>query len=274
MLPVKIKEPIVKVQRVKGIRVIPFTLLVVFLITMTSFVVRTISPVVVEKTVTFVKRDTVITIDSTAVKQLNELKKKIDKENNSRRKEIGKRFKELQNRVGVNEIKEVEKIKGKNIARLHGYTPFEIAMYFLKAHESFRPYAYPDGKYKSKGFGLNLTPDHIKWANKILGFKCTSRNWTYEEGTKLLYAYWQEMKDSHPEIKDDFKLVALLLHKYNTGNTNSLAGCCGSKKGCGRGLKSHKERRIFEVRLYNHKVTKEEIEKYRNKAIIVDAKWK
>lgn len=166
------------------------------------------------------------------------------------------------------------------------YTGFEVAMYYLKAHESFRPYEYPDGEYNSKGFGLNLTPAHTKWATKILGFPSRSRDWTYEEGQKLLRAYWAEKREKF--LKDnahlnEYQQTAILLHAYNTGKYENIGGCCGAKKGCGRkGItakskrikKAHTARRDFESRLYAGKVTQDEIAKIRTKAIATEAKWK
>ena len=166
------------------------------------------------------------------------------------------------------------------------YTGFEVAMYYLKAHESFRPYEYPDGEYNSKGFGLNLTPAHTKWATKILGFPSRSRDWTYEEGQKLLRAYWAEKREKF--LKDnahlnEYQQTAILLHAYNTGKYTNIGGCCGAIKGCGRkGItakskrikKAHTARRDFESRLYAGKVTQDEIAKIRAKAIATEAKWK
>ena len=166
------------------------------------------------------------------------------------------------------------------------YTGFEVAMYYLKAHESFRPYEYPDGEYNSKGFGLNLTPAHTTWATKVLGFPARSRDWTYEEGQKVLRAYWSEKRDKF--LKDnahlnEYQQTAILLHAYNTGKFTNIGGCCSAKKGCGRKgtsdkvkriKKAHNARRDFETRLYAGKVTQDEIAKLREKAIKVEAKWK
>jgi len=160
------------------------------------------------------------------------------------------------------------------------YTGYEIAMYYLKAHESFRPYEYPDGKYPSKGFGLNLTPGHVKWASEVLGFPARSRNWTYEEGQKILRAYWQKKFDQFDDTGlTEYQRTALLLHAYNTGKTHNIQGCCGSKKGCGKRSspnirKAHNKRRDFEWRLYNNKVTQAEIDVLRQEAIEVEIEWK
>lgn len=177
-------------------------------------------------------------------------------------------------------ITPTSKLKSKSIEKLHGYTPFELGIYMLKAHESFRPWKYPDGKYPSKGFGLNLTPDHIKWASKKLGFDCMKRNWTYQEGVRLLYLYYEDMKNEvkrkNPNL-NEFQLVALLLHKYNTGNTNSINACCNAKKGCGsknRDIrKVHNERRKIESLLFSGKITKQQIKYYHDKAIETDATY-
>lgn len=274
----RIENGIVKVEGVQGIRgikIVPIILLVLLSLVGCSALFRAVAPVEIEKTIVVTKVDTVV--DQTLIAKLkselsNEKKKRksLEKEVVKEKYSVDKELDGLKKSLGSNTTT--------NVKRLHGYTPFEIAMYFLKAHESFRPWKYPDGKYPSKGFGLNLTPDHIKWATKKLGFHCNKRNWTYLEGQMLLREYWKEMKEQHQEIKDEFKLVALLLHKYNTGNTKSLSACCGAKKGCGSGnsdiRKSHNERRNFEVRLYNHKVTLQEIEYYKKEAIKTDAKWK
>lgn len=165
------------------------------------------------------------------------------------------------------------------------YTVFEIAMYFLKAHESFRPYEYPDGKYPSKGFGLNLTPEHTQWATEKLGYPARSRDWTFTEAQMLLHEFWKEkhatLKSKRPDLKPH-QLTALLLHKYNTGKIVNIAGCCGSKTQCGRKGEgrnaqirtAHNKRRNFEQRLYANKVSNDEIEKYRRKAIQLEIKWK
>lgn len=166
------------------------------------------------------------------------------------------------------------------------YTGFEVAMYYLKAHESFRPYEYEDGQYNSKGFGLNLTPAHTKWATKVLGFPARSRDWTYDEGQKVLRAYWSEKREKF--LKDnahlnDYQQTAILLHAYNTGKFTNIGGCCGAKKGCGRKAnnakakrikKAHNARRDFESRLYAGKVTQDEITAIRQKAIKTEAKWR
>lgn len=165
------------------------------------------------------------------------------------------------------------------------YTQFEIAMYYLKSHESFRPHEYDDGTYPSKGFGLNLSPEHVNWATDVLGFPARSRDWSYAEGQKLLRAFWSEKRERF--IANNSHLTpnqqtAILLHSYNTGKYKNIQGCCGSKRGCGRRgsgknaniRKSHNSRRDFEWRLYNNQVTHEEITNIRKQAIKVDATWK
>jgi hypothetical protein len=177
------------------------------------------------------------------------------------------------------EIKTKELIPGVD----RKYTGYEVAMYYLKAHESFRPWEYPDGRYPSKGFGLNLTPDHTKWASGVLGFPARSRNWTYTEGQTVLRAFWQKKFDKYGfDDLTDYQRTALLLHSYNAGKTTNIRGCCGSKIGCGRkgGGKNkkirdaHNRRRDFEWRLYNNKVSQKEITELRQEAIRVEAKWK
>ena len=255
------KSPVIKVT---GIKVVPFALLVlgffVIVICSSAYYIKN-NPVIIERKITV--RDTVI---------MTKEKIKIKRE---------KVYTNLD--ATINSIKSGMKLKENKsgIATLHGYTPFQIGIYILKAHESFRPGEYPDGQYNSKGFGLNLTPDHVKWATKKLGFPCRSRDWTYEEGVKLLYLYYEDMKNEvkrqNPGI-NEFQLVALLLHKYNTGNTKTIHACCGAKKGCGsknkKIRKAHNERRNDETRLFSNKFTKAEIEKYQALAAETDRAWK
>ena len=158
------------------------------------------------------------------------------------------------------------------------YSPYQIAMWYLKAHESFRPYEYPDGEYPSKGFGLNLAPDKVRWASDVLGFPARSRDWTWDEGSKILQAYWQR---KHERYKGDgtwYQRTAAMLHAYNTGKYHDIRGCCGKKIGCGRKSanirKAHNERRKFEWKLYQGLVTDAEIEALRRDAIRVEKKWK
>jgi hypothetical protein len=188
--------------------------------------------------------------------------------------------------VGVPVINSFSKTKPKEAVveevaeSVKKYTGFEVAMYYLKAHESFRPWEYPDGKYPSKGFGLNLTPSHVKWATGVLGFPARSRDWTYEEGQKVLRAFWQRKFDNFDGANlNEYQRTAVLIHAYNTGKTTNLRGCCGSKTGCGRAkssriYKAHSKRRDFEWRLYNGKVSQEEISELRDKAIAVEIEWK
>ncbi len=184
--------------------------------------------------------------------------------------------------IPVVEKKEKKVIKTTNTVK---YSQYQIAMWYLKAHESFRPYEYDDGAYPSKGFGLNLTPNHTEWATKVLGFNAKSRNWTWDEGHKLLVAYWTKKRDKFLKENNNLKpyqQTAILLHAYNTGKYTNIRGCCGSTKGCGRKgegrnariRKAHNERRDFEWRLYNNLVTNKEIEEFRQEAIALEVKWK
>lgn len=166
-------------------------------------------------------------------------------------------------------------------AEPESYSQYQIAMWYLKAHESFRPYEYPDGEYPSKGFGLNLSPDHVTWATAVLGFDCRSRDWTWREGEKLLQAFWGKKRarfvKKHPNMLSH-QQTAILLHAYNTGKYTNVRGCCGAQKGCGRDnakiRKAHTERRNFEWKLYQGKVTDDDIAAIRRKAIAVEKKWK
>ena len=159
------------------------------------------------------------------------------------------------------------------------YTPYQVAMWYLKSHESFRPYEYDDGQYPSKGFGLNLSPDKVRWASDVLGFPARSRNWTWQEGSKLLQAYWQRKHERFEGKGLNYnQRTAIMLHSYNTGKYYDIRGCCGKKIGCGRAKanirKAHNERRQFEWKLYNGLVTDAEIEALRRDAIRVEKKWK
>jgi hypothetical protein len=180
------------------------------------------------------------------------------------------------------------------IPRFHGKTPYEIMVRHLKAHESFRPWEYPDGEYPSKGFGLNLTPEHIKWAHSQLGFHPKKRNWTFEEGLKLLVAYCDEhtlspLRRQYPNL-DDFQIVAYACHKYNTGNVKRFGYCCHSKstkerckhwcknngrKGhyCRDVRKAHHARRVFEVQLFNKTLPASKLEADRLKAIDLQKRY-
>lgn len=180
------------------------------------------------------------------------------------------------------------------IPRFHGKTPYEIMVRHLKAHESFRPWEYPDGEYPSKGFGLNLTPEHIKWAHSQLGFHPKKRNWTFEEGLKLLVAYCDEhtlspLRKQYPNL-DDFQIVAYACHKYNTGNVKRFGYCCHSKstkerckhwcknngrKGhyCKDVRKAHHARRVFEVQLFNKTLPASKLEADRLKAIDLQKRY-
>jgi hypothetical protein len=158
------------------------------------------------------------------------------------------------------------------------YTPYQVAMWYLKAHESFRPYEYADGQYNSKGFGLNLSPDKVRWASDVLGFSARSRDWTWDEGSKVLQAYWQHKSERYKGSGTWYERTAVMLHAYNTGKYHNIRGCCGKKVGCGRKAsnvrKAHNERRDFEWRLYQGLVTDFEIEALRKDAIRIEKKWK
>ena len=176
----------------------------------------------------------------------------------------------------------VQNIRESVNSRLYGYSPYEILIWHLTAHESFRPFEYPDGKYPSKGFGLNLTPSHVNWASSKLGFPARSRNWTYKEAKFLLASYVEEkimpeLRKKFPD-KSDFQLVALAAHKYNRGNTRNIYACCNGRRGCGssnRGIQdSHNRRREFEQKLWENRITKQDIEIERRKAIQVKVKSK
>jgi len=168
----------------------------------------------------------------------------------------------------------------KNIKTYHGYTPYQLMVWHLKAHESFRPYQYPDGDYPSKGFGLNLTPEHVKWAQAQLGFNPKKRDWTFDEGLKLLIAFCDEktltpLKKQYPKL-NDFQIIAYAVHKYNTGNVKRFGYCCGSKSTkmrCGRKLKSHHIRRVEEIQLFNAKLPVKTIETWQQKAIDIENRF-
>jgi hypothetical protein len=161
------------------------------------------------------------------------------------------------------------------------YSQYQIAMWYLKAHESFRPYEYPDGEFNSKGFGLNLSPDKVQWASDVLGFDCRSRDWTWQEGEKILQAYWSRKRNKFAAKAKDLEphqVTAILLHSYNTGKYTNIRGCCGASVGCGRDnariRSAHNKRRQFEWKLYNGQITDDDIAAIRQKAIAVEKKWK
>lgn len=156
-----------------------------------------------------------------------------------------------------------------------GYDVYGTVVYHLIAHESFRPTAYPDGKYPSIGFGLNLTPTHKKWGARILGTKTFPKRITWEQGKKLLRAYINERLA--PEFPDNGLLtpqqrVAKIVHSYNrgSGSADNVHNCCGGYKGCGSRdsdiRKAHTARRIWEGIAWRGGLTKEMIEKDRLKA--------
>ncbi len=169
------------------------------------------------------------------------------------------------------------------VQRLHGYSPFEITMFHLKAHESFRPYWYYDGQFPSIGGGYNLV-NGIDFISEEIA----DGVYTFDEGMgvmhRLIEQYKQHIKAKRPNVTE-FQAVALAVHMYNTGKIETLnsrqSGCCGYKNGCGRIAKkdkdirnAHNARRAWELRLYNGQLTKKEIETDRKAAVTVDKYWK
>lgn len=175
-------------------------------------------------------------------------------------------------------VKEPETKTNTNSNLLHGYTPYQVMMFHLKAHESFSNKPYPDGKYNSIGFGLNLYPANRKFAAKEL--KDGKISWN--EGVELLRRYVEEriypqVEKNHPNATP-FQKVALVCHQYNTGNTRNFGYCCGAgpkywrkyHKRCANKNKNvrtaHNERRTFEVQLYNGTLTLDDLKNEQKKA--------
>jgi hypothetical protein len=169
------------------------------------------------------------------------------------------------------EPKKVEEVKRNNL----GYSRYQMIMWCLKKDENFRKNAYTDGKYYSIGYGFNMHPD-----NKILLEKSGNlhliNGWgrgattTKENALKLTQLYIHNI--IIPQLPKDYNAnqqAAMAMKAYNTGKVR-LGPCCNGTKGCGKGLESHKQRRIFEVRLFEGKVTKQEWERIRKEAEKVD----
>jgi hypothetical protein len=166
---------------------------------------------------------------------------------------------------------EDEEVKRNNL----GYSRYQMIMWSLKKDENFRKNAYPDGKYYSIGYGFNMHPD-----NKILleksGNSHLINGWgkgattTKENALKLTQLYIDKI--IFPQLPTHYNAnqqAAMTMKAYNTGNVK-LGPCCGGKKGCGKDLKVHTLRRLFEVRLFAGQVTKQEWELIRKAAEKID----
>lgn len=227
----------------------------------------------VYKTVTRYKVDTFLRVDT--VTRLI-----IPKETLKPSFKMDEKVKKVKLEEKKEEKKEKKEVTRETSSTLHGYDLWAIAIWILKAEENFSPKDYPDGKHRSKGFGLNLTY-HAKWASKKLGFDCKKRDWTYSEAEMLLKEFYAEHKKK-VEAKfphyNQMQITALTLNLYNTGNTNSLYRCCGAQKDCGSSNKNvrkvHDHRRSIERKIFNGKLTKSEIESYRLRAAAINSKHK
>lgn len=175
----------------------------------------------------------------------------------------------IENKKG--EPKKVEEVKRKYL----GYTRYQMIMWCLKKDENFKERAYPDGKYYSIGYGFNMHPDNyilLKESGNLhlingWGEKATT---TKENALKLTQLYIDKI--IIPQLPTHYNAnqqAAMAMRAYNTGRLN-LGACCGGKKTCGKGLKVHNERRLFEIRLFKGSVRKEEWERIRRAAEKVD----
>lgn len=169
------------------------------------------------------------------------------------------------------ETKKVEEVK----RNAFGYSRYEMIMWCLKKDENFKTNAYPDGKYYSIGYGFNMHDDNYRLLKKSgnlhlingWGRRATT---TKENALKLTQLYIDKI--IIPQLPKDYdanQQAAMAMKAYNTGKVK-LGPCCGGKKGCGKGLEVHTKRRIFEVRLFWGKVTKEEWERIRKAAEKID----
>lgn len=169
------------------------------------------------------------------------------------------------------EPKKVEEVKRNNL----GYSRYEMIMWCLKKDENFKKKAYPDGKYYSIGYGFNMHDDNYRLLEKSRnlnlingwGEKATT---TKENALRLTQLYIHHI--IIPQLPKDYNAnqqAAMAMKAYNTGKVK-LGSCCGGRKGCGRGLEAHKQRRIFEVRLSRGEVTKQEWERIRRAAEKID----
>jgi GH24 family phage-related lysozyme (muramidase) len=169
------------------------------------------------------------------------------------------------------EPKKVEEVKRNNL----GYSRYEMIMWCLKKDENFRKNAYPDGKYYSIGYGFNMHPDN-KTLLRESGNLHLINGWgkgattTKENALKLTQLYIDKI--IFPQLPTHYNAnqqAAMTIKAYNTGNVK-LGPCCGGRKGCGKGLKVHTQRRLFEVRLFAGQVKKQEWELIRKAAEKVD----
>jgi GH24 family phage-related lysozyme (muramidase) len=175
------------------------------------------------------------------------------------------------------------------------YTVYQKTMWMLKAHESFRYKAYPDGQYYSIAFGFNMNPHNYQLLKRLDKLHLIKGKWntknakvTWEDGIELTQIYIHENinqkikeldKKRKVKFTDDQK-VALSCKAYNTGNFN-LGKCCagrGKKGYCQSDNKAvrnaHNMRRRTESLLYSGKFPKEKWETIRTQALKIEIQHK
>ena len=147
-----------------------------------------------------------------------------------------------------------------------GYTRYEVMVLYLKYHESFREYWYPDGKAEAIGFGSNHWNN--KTRKKFIKSYMVNGKMPYKNGLKLMLT---DVTNTKSKQVTSAKKLAEQLHAYNTGSVKQVYNCCGGIIGCGSDnvdvRKAHAERRAFEKALWNedyHYLNKE-LKKYKVK---------
>ena len=171
------------------------------------------------------------------------------------------------------------------------YTVYQKTMWMLKAHESFRYTAYPDGQYYSIAFGFNMNPHNYQLLKRLDKLYLITGKWntknakvTWKDGIELTQIYIHENinqkikeldKGKKVKLTDDQK-VALSCKAYNTGNFN-LGKCCAGrrKKGyCQSDNKAvrnaHNMRRQTESLLYSGKFPEKKWETIRKQALQIE----
>jgi hypothetical protein len=156
-------------------------------------------------------------------------------------------------------------------------TPYQAIMARLQAEESFRPWYYPDGEYRSIAFGYNLIHGH-KHIDAVVGKKIPRKGnqpaqvISYDEGVKLLQAHVAKLDvvvgEKFPDVKG-WQKAALICKLYNRGQNSvdnpkkDIGHCCGHSRGhygCGSSnpdiRKAHLVRRKRDYYMFHnpHKV--------------------
>lgn len=175
------------------------------------------------------------------------------------------------------------------------YTVYEKTMWMLKADESFRYKAYPDGENYSVAFGFNMNDENYKLLKRLGKLHLIKGKWnsrkahvTWEDGIELTQIYIHNNintglkaleKKNKKKFTDDQK-VALACKAYNSGNFK-LGKCCKGRKKDGycqsnneSTRKAHNHRRSTEYQLYGGKFPAYKWEEIRQKAIEVETNHK